>query len=100
MSDVRATPDDVKRLAALARLRVPEEDLARFAEEFEGILGYVGKLDELSLPSRGASVPEVRNIFREDGEPTITGIWTERLTAQFPERDGDSLSVKQIITHD
>jgi len=100
MSDTRATPEDVKRLASLARISVPEEDLARFASEFDSILAYVGKLDELSLPEGERRVPLLRNVFREDGEPNVPGTWTKALTDQFPERDGDSLSVKQIISHD
>lgn len=100
MSDTRATPEDVKRLASLARIEVPEGDLVRFASEFDSILAYVGKLDELTLPESGKRVPALRNVFREDGEPNVPGTWTKKLADQFPERDGDSLSVKQIISHD
>lgn len=100
MSDSKATPEDVRRLASLARVSVPDEDLARFAAEFDAILAYVGKLDELDLPEQDASVPPVRNVLREDGEPYETGTWTERVVAQFPQREGDSLSVKKILSHD
>lgn len=95
-----ATPEDVKRLASLARIEVPDADLAAFAAEFDAILAYVGKLDELSLDGADAPVPHVRNSFREDGVPNAPGMWTASLTEQFPERDGDYLAVKQIITHD
>lgn len=96
-----ATPDDVKRLAALARIEIPEEKLATFAAEFESVLAYVGKLDELALPVESTETyPMRRNVLREDGEPTPAGTYTEAITAQFPERDGNYLSVKQIISHD
>ncbi len=95
-----ASPEDVKRLASLARVEVSDEDLARFASEFDAILTYIGKLEELTLPQASASVPAVRNVFREDGTPDAPGIWTEKLAEQFPDREGDYLSVKQIITHD
>ncbi len=96
-----ATPDDVKRLAALARIDIPEQKLATFAAEFESVLAYVGKLDELTLPAENAETyPTRRNVLREDGEPTPAGTYTEAIAAQFPERDGNYLSVKQIISHD
>lgn len=96
-----ASSDDVRKLAALARLSLPEEKVDSFAKEFDAILAYVGTLDELSLPARESrAAPAVRNVFREDGEPHAPGIYTERLTEQFPDREGDALRVKQIITHD
>ncbi len=87
-------PEDVKRLAELARVDVPDTDLAAFAAEFDG------KLDELTLPEGDTVLPEVRNVFRADGVPTPPGTWTEAIVAQFPEKDENYLSVKQIITHD
>lgn len=96
-----ATANDVKKLAALARIEIPEGKLATFAGEFDGILAYVGKLDELTLPAHDERpVPAVRNVLREDAEPHAPGAYTEKLAAQFPERDGDYLEVKQIISHD
>lgn len=101
MATVRTTPEEVKRLAALSRIEIPEEELAAFAGEFDAILAYVGKLEELTLPTGADRVlPTVRNVLREDGEPHAVGLYTEKIVAQFPEKEGNSLSVKQIITHD
>ena len=100
MSDAKATIEDVKRLAALARVDVPEDDLARFAAEFDGILAYVGKLDELTLPEGAVSVPALRNVLRKDEGEYEAGTWTEAITAQFPQKEGNSLSVKKILSHD
>lgn len=95
-----ATPEDVKRLAALARIEVPDADLSRFAAEFDAVLAYVGKLDELTLPDQGRVVPAVRNALRKDENANEAGTYTEALASQFPQREGDSLSVKQILSHD
>ncbi len=96
-----ASADDVKKLAQLARVSVPEADLERFAKEFDGILAYVGQLDALSIDTKGnKDVPKLHNVMREDGTPHEKGLWTEKLASQFPDREGDSLSVKQIISHD
>lgn len=100
MAVVPTTPEDVARLAALARIDIPEADRARFAAEFESVLSYVSRLNELTLQGAARTLPAVRNVLREDGEPNVPGTYTEVLARAFPERDGDYLSVKQIISHD
>jgi aspartyl-tRNA(Asn)/glutamyl-tRNA(Gln) amidotransferase subunit C len=96
-----ASAEDVKKLAALARLDIPEDKLGAFAAEFDGILKYVGQLESLALDTSGApAVPATHNVFRADGEPHAPGAYTEKIAAQFPERQGDALKVKQIIVND
>lgn len=95
-----ASADDVKKLAALARISISEEALPKLAAEFESILAYVGQLDSLDVSGKKDTKPPVRNVFRADGEPHETGVHTAVITAQFPDRDGDYLKVKQIISHD
>lgn len=94
-----ATPEDVQKLANLARLTVSEEELPTFAKEFDAVIAYVGQLDTLSITETADILP-YKNVLREDGEPTAPGTWTQKITEQFPEREGDSLVVKQIISHD
>ncbi len=93
--------EDVRRLGALARIEIPEEKLPAFATGFEAILAYVGKLSELNLPvEAGHNVPAVRNVAREDTGANVPGSYSEKIIAQFPERNGNSLSVKQILNND
>lgn len=101
MVRAQATAEEVAHLARLSRISIGDTELATFASEFDAILTYVSTLDELSLPSGvGEVLPTVRNVFRPDGEAHTPGLYSEAITAQFPERDGDSLSVKQILNHD
>lgn len=94
-----ATAEEVKKLAALARMEVGEGELARFTEEFDAILAYVGQLERLDLAAVEETTP-LRNVMREDGEPHEAGLYTEKLAAQFPNREGDALAVKQVISHE
>jgi aspartyl/glutamyl-tRNA(Asn/Gln) amidotransferase C subunit len=96
-----ATREEVQKLAALARITVDEAALDKFTSEFDAILAYVGQLETLELPKdlKGEK-PPLRNVMRADGEPHAPGIYTEKLAEQFPSREGDALSVKQIISHD
>ena len=91
--------ENVKKLAALARISVPDDTLPKFVADFDAILGYISKLSELTV-EQGKPLLPYTNIFRADGEPHEKGIYTEKLAEQFPAREGNLLSVKQILSHD
>lgn len=95
-----ATTEEVKKLAALARIRVEDSELEKFTSKFDAILAYVGQLEKLELPKGEMEKPALRNVMREDSEPHEGRAYTEKLAEQFPSREGDALSVKQIISHD
>ncbi len=96
-----ATTEEVRKLAALARINIGDEELEKFTSEFDAILAYVGQLEALEIPHAVAGgKPVLRNVMREDGEPHAARAYTDALAAQFPAREGDALVVKQIITHD
>lgn len=95
-----ATVEEVKKLAALARIEVKPEELERFTKEFDAILAYVSQLEKLELPTDLKTTPILRNVFREDVNPTESGTWTEKLVAAFPEKKDNYLVVKQIISHE
>lgn len=96
-----ATTEDVQKLAALARIKIDDADLAKFTSEFDAILTYVGQLEQLEVSAEAAEErPALINVMREDGEPYAPGMYTEKLAAQFPMREGNALVVKQIISHE
>lgn len=100
-----ATTEEVKKLAALARIRIDDTEIEKFTSEFDAILAYVGQVEELKLPSTGSESafggkPALRNVMRADGEPHAAGKYTETLAKQFSQRDGNALKVKQIIIHE
>ncbi len=95
-----ASEDDVKKLAALARITIDEAELERFSKEFESVLAYVGQIEQLEVSAEPNRRPAIRNVLREDTAPHEPGVYTNAVTAQFPERDGDFLKVKKIISHD
>jgi|CXWL01.1.fsa_nt_gi aspartyl/glutamyl-tRNA(Asn/Gln) amidotransferase C subunit len=95
-----ATTEEVQKLATLARIRVADAELEKFTKEFDAILAYVGQLEKLEIPQDLKSEkPPLRNVMRDDGEPHAQGAHTEKIAAQFSAREGDALSVKQIIQH-
>ena len=96
-----ATKEEVKKLAALARVTIADEELAKFTSEFDAILAYVGQLEELELPEGlVGEKPALRNIFRDDAEAYPARTFTDKIVEQFPAKSGDALLVKQIISHE
>lgn len=103
-----ATTEEVQKLAALARITVEDAELEKFTKEFDAILAYVETVSTVEMSQgealrRGpteAEKPLLRNVMRVDGEPHATGAYTEKLAGQFPAREGNALSVKQILSHD
>jgi aspartyl-tRNA(Asn)/glutamyl-tRNA(Gln) amidotransferase subunit C len=87
------TRDDVLHVAALARLDLTEDEIARLEGQLNDILAAVGKVSELDL----SEVPptshplDVVNAFRpDDARPSLP---LEDVFANAPERDGDHFRV-------
>ncbi len=57
--------DQVKKLAHLARLDVPEAELASVANEMGAILGFVDEIQKVKLDEAIEVVGET-NVFRDD----------------------------------
>ncbi len=97
----RANSEDVARLAALSRIEVPAAELEVFAKDFDSIVAYIEQLNGLELdPKLTPILPKLHNVFRKDENSNEGGEWTTAIVGQFPARDGNSLSVKKIITHE
>jgi len=62
------TTQDVLKVAELGRLKLDDEEVAKFAGQLGGILDYVAVLDEVDVSNVApmAHVADVANVFRED----------------------------------
>ena len=94
--------EEVLKLAKLARIEIPDSEAESLAHEFDVILKYVGEIKnashDLSRPSPklGEGKGGV-NVMREDANPHESGIFTESLLNEAPDRKGDYVRVKQIL---
>lgn len=94
------TPEDITHLAALARLRLTDQEKLALEKDLEGILAYVKELEQVDLTSvdtasLNAYLP--KNVLRPDADPQISGEQTEGLLAAAPKREGDYVKVKKIL---
>lgn len=89
---------DVQHLATLARLDLTDEELEKYAKELTDILGYVDQLKDVETDESGRiESAGVRNVFREDGEPHETGIYTDDLLKSAPNTQDGFVKVKPIL---
>lgn len=106
------TKDDIEKLAKLARIEIPDPEKESLRKEIDAILEYVAQIKEASglgsvevgLPAQGESPTSsnqekstVRNVFRADENPHESGINTETLLTEAPEREGQYIKVKKIL---
>jgi aspartyl-tRNA(Asn)/glutamyl-tRNA(Gln) amidotransferase subunit C len=89
--------EEVRYIAALARLRFSEEEEERMAQQMSSILDYMAKLNELDtedVPPM-SHVLDLNNVFREDVvEERIT---REEALRNAPESDSDYFRVPKVI---
>ncbi len=94
----RITADDVRKVAQLARLELPDTKIAQYTDQLERILDYVAQLQEVNtdgVPATTRAV-EVVNVTREDVvEATAV---RENLLELAPQREGDFFRVPRILT--
>ena len=92
--------EQVRHVAKLARLAIPEDKLPKFASELESILGYVDKLREVNVEGvePTAHPLPLSNVMRDDDiGPVLT---TEQVLANAPDRDDPFFKVPKVIGGD
>ncbi|MEO1002223.1 MAG: Asp-tRNA(Asn)/Glu-tRNA(Gln) amidotransferase subunit GatC [Cyanobacteria bacterium J06638_7] len=93
----KISTDDVRKVAALARLALPEDKIAAYTGQLERILDYVDHLqavDTAGVPPTTRAV-EVVNMTREDAVQA-TPVRQELLNLA-PQREGDFFRVPRIL---
>ena len=89
--------DDVARLADLARIQLTEEEIARFAGEFDSIMNAVASVSEVATEDVPATSHPIAmtNVFRED--VVANTLTQEQALAAAPEAQDGRFAVQQIL---
>ena len=93
----RISADDVRKVAHLARLQLPEDKVKAYTDQLERILDYVAQLE--AVDTEGAPpttrAVEVVNVTRSDQvNPTPV---RDALLDLAPQREGDFFRVPRIL---
>jgi aspartyl-tRNA(Asn)/glutamyl-tRNA(Gln) amidotransferase subunit C len=92
------TPQDILKLAKLARIQVTEEELQKYATELTAILQYVeqlGKVDTKGLKPT-YQVTGLTDVMRPD-ELHDYGVTAKELLKNAPATEAGQIKVKRMI---
>lgn len=92
--------DQLRHVAKLARLDVPDDQLHRFAGQLTAILGYVeriGQVDVGGVEPMAHPLP-LQNVLRED--VARPGLPLDAVLQNAPEVDGPFFKVPKVIGGD
>jgi len=94
---MKITRDEVKRVAALARLELSSEEEAALTNQLDKILQYMEKLNHLDTAGVEpvSHIAEMVNAFREDKVTTHSS--GEALLSNAPSLEKSFLKVPKII---
>lgn len=87
----------VRTVAHLARLKISDEEVARYAAQLSRVLAYVEQLNQLDtrdVPPTAHPLP-LNNVFRED-EPR-EGWSTDAALANAPQRHESYFQVPRVL---
>jgi aspartyl-tRNA(Asn)/glutamyl-tRNA(Gln) amidotransferase subunit C len=91
------TIEEVEHIAGLARLKLTDEEKARYREQLSAILDYAARLQSLDttgIPPTSSVLPP-RTVLRPD-EPR-PGLRREDLLANAPETTDDQFRVPPVL---
>lgn len=97
--------EEVKRIAYLARIKLSEEEIEKFQEEFSSILDYFALLEQLDVSQVKEMTHSVKreNVSRSDVVKEAVASVKEKLLQTSEQKDGllkvpSVLSYKQMYT--
>ena len=93
----KISKSDVQKVAKLARLELPEDQVETYTSQLEEILSYVDQLQEIdtkNIPPTTRAV-EVVNAMRDDLVEVNSS--REDILKQAPHREGDFFRVPKIL---
>ncbi len=88
---------DVRALAALSRVEVSDEEVARLEKELPEIVAFVETIQKADVSAAQADT-SLRNVMRDDAHAHESGIYTEELLAAAPRQEKNRIAVNQVVS--
>jgi len=92
-------PEEVRRIARLARLRIEADEADALARDLERIVAYIDSLNEVELPGDAASLTYFDRDATRDDRPGPCLDHDEALR-NAPDHDGTFFLVPKIVEKD
>jgi aspartyl-tRNA(Asn)/glutamyl-tRNA(Gln) amidotransferase subunit C len=89
--------EEIKKIASLAKLKFSDEEIEKFASQFNEILDYVAKLNQLNTDGvEPLTHPlDLKNVMRED--KLKSSIDTKLALSNAPDKDEKYFKVPKVI---
>lgn len=90
--------DEVIKLAELSRLEVTDDEANAYLHDFEGILGYIDTIAEISVEEKDHYQTNLTaNTMRSDDEAYVAGEFTADILANAPAAEDGYFKVKKVL---
>ena len=99
---INMTKEEILHLGTLARIKLTDVEAEKLNANIDDILAYVSMLDDIvaDYSALTKQVGPVHNVFREDEVTNEPSSHTADLVAEFPDKQGNHLRVKKILSTD
>ena len=94
------TAAEIKHIATLARIDFTDAELEYLQQEFDKILNFIAKLNEIETKGIAptAQVGDLVNAWRKDAERYLAdAVDRDALLSQAPQREKDYVKVKAVF---
>ena len=89
--------DTVRRIARLARIHIPEEDLAPLAGELSNIIGWVEQLAEVDTAGVEPMTSVVETTLKQRDDVVTDGGYSEQVLANAPDVADGFFTVPKVV---
>lgn len=86
----------MENLARLSRIEINDSEKAKIASDLGAILNYVSQLKEAPVGEIKSEDDHI-NIMREDCEPHVSSLFTEKILDRAPKKKDGYVVVKQVM---
>jgi aspartyl-tRNA(Asn)/glutamyl-tRNA(Gln) amidotransferase subunit C len=87
----------VRRIAALARIRVEEAEVEVLRQEINGILGWIEQLNEVDVAGVEPLTGGARMVLAMRDDVVTDGGYPDRILANAPDRAGAFFAVPKVV---
>jgi aspartyl-tRNA(Asn)/glutamyl-tRNA(Gln) amidotransferase subunit C len=87
----------VRRIAALARIRVEENEVEKLQSELNGILGWIEQLNEVNVDGVEPLTGGARMALKMRDDVVTDGGYPDKVLSNAPERIGEFYAVPKVV---
>ena len=92
---MKITHDEIRHVARLARIEIPEDQFDKLAQDLESIVDMVAQLQQVDLSGLEVNLSEQCNVFRE--EVPTPSMSREAVLQNAPAREAGCVLVPRVM---